>query len=457
MKKKAASVYNVSMKSEGFHHHLLWYVMITVLVFCYTYQFSLRIIGFPDQFHSIRFAAFSFYVIYCVKAIKNSHFGISQKNNVALKFYRSIFILHIFLFIYMLLLYFSIGINEGEHMVVILMNFFIIRLIPIYLCYRLFDTIEELMHVILWATLLQTIFIWISLLNPSIATAYDLIFHNDALEFIETHRSGYAGGIGCITAPGYIRYSLGQIACFYLFAKKDRKMLYTFLFLSLFLTGALIARTGLFIGGCVFAFMLYHLFSIKKTTSLTSVGLVMLLVAILTGCLLSNKEISNFFYERFYRMNDLVESSRNEGFFNNSFFEDYMHNPDNILPPLSIETMIGLGVPSGVAGNGIRVNIDGGYLRIYATYGLILALFFYFFVFGNMLKIVKSEKLKVNRQTLLLIVTMLMVSEYKEWTFYGTPFIWLFTLSAMLAPSDNECTVEKYRNKIGQEADAIET
>jgi len=431
------------INSEGVKHSFLWYILMTFLVFCFTYQFDLQIFGFPNQLHSVRFAALMFYVLFGIETLKRTKKNDNNSNGIA--FYKTIVNLHIGLFIYMLFLYFTIGLSEGEHMVVVLLNFFLFRLIPLYFCFKLFASIDELMHIVLWATLLQTVFIWISIINPTIGTAIDLVFNIDNLEYVEGHRTGYAGGIGCITAPGYIRYSIGQIACFYLFSK-GRKVLYALVILILFITGTLIARTGLFAGAIVIVFMLYHYFSKKSIKAIVPLSIFSIILLLTVSNLFSNKNVSSFFEDRYGRMNKLFENSRDQGFLNNGFFDDYLHGQDNTLPPLSIETLIGIGVSSGTAGNGIKVNIDGGYLRVYAAYGLLLALFFYFFVFGKMYGLSRRTKNREVKLTLLLTLIMLIVAEYKEWTFYGTPYIWLFTLVAVL-PSQEKLLVSDYRSE----------
>lgn len=417
--------------AKGNKRSVIWYVVMTIAVFCFTYQFRLEVFGFPDWFHSVRFGALLIYAVYAFDSFISSLRV--EKDGTTFRFYRTLITIHVLLFLYMLFLYVTVGIQDGEHMVTVLINFFVIRIIPIYLSFKIFRNLKEFLLIVVASTLLQTVFIWASLVNPGIATTFDLLFND--IEYFEGHRSGYAGGLGCITAPGYIRYSLGQIACFYLLAK-NRTIIYFALLLLLILTGTLIARTGIFAGSIVILFVIHYVCSYKGKRAIMTIGIVSLVIMALSVQLLSNKTISSFFNERYYRMSSLAEDSRDQGFLNSGFFNNYLHGEDSSLPDLSLETIVGTGVPSGVAGNGVRVNIDGGYLRLYVAYGLILALFFYFFLFRSMIRLSLKANETSIRYTLLLTVIMLILAEYKEWAFYSSPFIWFFTASSFFASKE---------------------
>jgi len=420
------------MRSEGREHSIFWYIMMTIVLFCYIYQFDLQIFGLPEWFHSIRLSALMLYVLFGIHLLTNT--STREPKSQGLRFYKSQFKLHVFLFIYMLFLFFAIGLREGEHMVVVLLNFFFIRLIPIYFCTKMFKSLDELMYVVLAATLLQTVIIWVSLLLPALGTIIDLTF-NASDEFIG-HRTGYAGGLGCITAPGYLRYSLGQIACFYLFTRKN-KLVFFIISIVLLITGTLIARTGLFTGFIVMLFMLLYMFRKKGGKSIISIAIVSFMLMVVAGQLLSNKDVLSFLDERYYRMTSLAEESRDGGFLKSSFFYNYLHGEGSVLPEISLSTLIGTGVPSGIAGNGVKVNIDGGYLRLYVAYGLLLAVFFYLYLFRGMIRVARKENDMDVRYTLVLTTVMLIMAEYKEWIFYSSPFIWLFCVFAIIAAREN--------------------
>ena len=165
------------MRSEGREHSIFWYIMMTIVLFCYIYQFDLQIFGLPEWFHSIRLSALMLYVLFGIHLLTNT--STREPKSQGLRFYKSQFKLHVFLFIYMLFLFFAIGLREGEHMVVVLLNFFFIRLIPIYFCTKMFKSLDELMYVVLAATLLQTVIIWVSLLLPALGTIIDLTFNKE--------------------------------------------------------------------------------------------------------------------------------------------------------------------------------------------------------------------------------------------------------------------------------------
>ena len=208
------------------------------------------------------------------------------------------------------------------------------------------------------------------------------------------------------------------------------------------LTGSMIARTGLFAGLVVLALLLVYYASNHGTKSIFSTAIVSLLVLFAVDQILSDVKVSSFFADRFSRFIELSEESSEKGFLNARFFNNYLYSEQNYLPPITTETITGTGVPSGTSGNGIRVNIDGGFLRLYVAYGLILALFFYSFVLLNLFKTSLSFYTKIIKYTLLLTTLMFLIAEYKEWSFYGSPYILFFCVLAILA-SNNSIHINK--------------
>ncbi len=409
---------------------ILWYCGMTVLLFFYIYQFNLTIIGLPMWLHSIRLASVVMYLLFIVGSLYNSYsLGITK--GAGGRFYKKVIKVHIAIFLYMVFLFFAIGVKDGNHMVVILINFFLFTIIPIYICSKLFQSWDEFLHIVLFATLLQSVFIWISTLDPAIATFFDLAFNAD-VETFEDLRVGYSGGIGCITAPGYIRYSIGEIACFY-FAAKTRNPIYFILYLFMLLTGAMIARTGLIAGLLGLIFLLIYSMSKASFKSILSFVVVSVLVIFIATNVMSNSNALSFFQDRFARTEHLISDSRSYGFLNFSFFEQYMSGESTVIPPLSFETLVGTGVPSGESGNGVKVNVDGGFFRLYVAYGLILAIVFYIYLFFNMIRTTTARKDRVYRYVLTLTILFFIIAEYKEWSVYASPYIWFFATMAMIA------------------------
>ncbi len=80
-----------------------------------------------------------------------------------------------------------------------------------------------------------------------------------------------------------------------------------------------------------------------------------------------------FIGERFYRYELLQDESADNGFFYN-----YLKSEDVKIPPLSIGTFFGVGMLSGISGNGYHVNVDGGFLRFYSAFGLPTTILYYF-------------------------------------------------------------------------------
>ena len=128
-----------------------------------------------------------------------------------------------------------------------------------------------------------------------------------------------------------------------------------------------------------------------------------------------------------------------------------MHGKSTVLPPLSTETIVGTGVPSGTSGNGVTVIVDGGFFRLYVAYGLILAIIFYVFFLHLIFRVSFSFKNKDIRYTMLLMSALIIIGEIKEWSIYASCHVTMFFLMALLAYQDLKRTKQfelVNRNKI---------
>ena len=132
------------------------------------------------------------------------------------------------------------------------------------------------------------------------------------------------------------------------------------------------------------------------------------------------KELMGFIGERFYRYELLQDESADNGFFYN-----YLKSEDVKIPPLSIGTFFGVGMLSGISGNGYHVNVDGGFLRFYSAFGLPTTILYYFFVFGTFRILARKQKNRICKFIMYLFSLILIISEFKEPSFLS---IWSLTI-----------------------------
>ena len=419
---------------------MVWYITMTILMFMYIFQFDLSSFGISQQITSTRISVLIFYII--------GFFGFGIIPGRRIKsglgsIFRRVTALNIILFLYMLLLYWTIGVKEGTPMVLIITNFFLLQLIPCAIFYKYFRSIDELLKVVLYAGLLQAFIIWVCITVPGIGIFVDLMFNQT--EIYSIARDGYAGGVGCIAAPGYLRFFFAQLACFYfIVTSKSHKLLYLIIYLFLSLTGSMIARTGL-IGSMIGVIVVVlYLVTIKGNRNLV-LGIVIAAVVALLGFrgIMGSEKSRAFFGNRFLRMSLLFEESKTAKSVGDiHFFDVYFNDENTYIPPLDDKTIIGTGVPSGVSGNDVRVTVDGEYLRLYVAFGLPLAIFFYLFVYGNLITTTIKMRNRDVKYTLLFFVLFSFVAVFKEWTFYNPPYLFFFMLIAALP------TEVSYKNQL---------
>ncbi len=413
---------------------IAWYGGMSLLMFGFIFEFYLYSFGLPTFITPSRIAAIAIVLLAFFKTYKNKKKKKSLEG-IPGKVLRQFCWFHVPVFFYMLLLYVSIGVQgDDRHMFTILIHAFVFRIIPIWAFYICFDSLEELMKVLVITMLIQTGFIWLCITNPSAKLIIDSTFHlSDTYKY---YGDTYAGGLGCITSQGLIRYAVGEVACVYLYFKKNQ-ISYLALLLLFGLTGSMIARTGLVVATICMIFVLYYAFVKHRTAVFGSLLAFMAFASTVTYIALNERSSRSFFLSRFVRMTDLFEETETaSNIYDIGFFNSYMHGEQTVLPPISKETIIGTGVPSGTSGNGITVNIDGGYLRLYVAYGLILAIIFYLFFFSRLLSMCLAFRNKEIRYTMLLMLSLVFIGEFKEWSIYASCHVTIIFLMALLAYQD---------------------
>lgn len=402
--------------SEIPHRSILWYAFMTLLMFLYIYEFNFNAFGLSTFLTSRRVVV----VVLLIMAIIVGEAD-SKTKNIGWKSLKAVSKFHIFLLGYSGLLLVLIGRGTGIHIVDCIIRLFLFGFLPVWCFTRIFRTLDEFMVVVLLATIIQSGFIVTSLINPSFGMFLDLTFADaDKADYIMRHRSGYAGGLACITAPGCLRFSMGLVSSLY-FALNKSNPFYLILFVVLGIIATMIARTGLFI--CIVGFIII---SIQKgTNSLVKYFFSIVMVGVVA--LVFSSQISIRDYFDFKRMEMLLYEDDGEAFVNG-----YFRSENTKIPSLSMDTIIGTGMTSGVSGNGIQVNVDGGFLRIYAAYGLVMCAIFYTFMFRQFFRNVFVSNNKIVKNTMLFFVLIILLGELKEFTIYQQYMVCLFFTAACL-------------------------
>lgn len=418
------------------NHSVLWYLVMVILMFMYVYQFRIPIPILPPQMHSVRVASILIFFTAVFRIAQDNKHGKKMMGMAASEFKKFV-IIHCFLLFYVAILALAYGPWVGIHMVTVIINLFLFTFIPIVAFYKVIDTLYSFMVIVLWVTIIQTISIWISTVFPQVGLVIDATFNSDFLDVDMTQmRLSYSGGIGCITSSGVVRYSLGFVACIYLFFTKSSQW-YVILLLIFGLTCSMIARTGILVSLIAFLVFLFCLVKTKKIANLKSIVIPSVLVLLVYHVVINSNIYLSFFDDRFVRTTKLVEEQKYaSSIMDISFFQGYFEGENRKVPDISWETVIGTGVISGKSGNGIEVNVDGGYLRLYVGYGLILSVLFYLYLVFTLYKLSKNACPLPVKYALYLLLVIIFVSELKEWSIYSSCHLMVFFLMSLLAEND---------------------
>lgn len=412
-------------------HPLVRGISILLLFF---YVYNTPLLGFPQSLTTIRLTTFaSLLLAFVICAINKQPVGLP--NCFTRKTFRKVIFFQIILFIYVLWLLLSFGFGDGSHIVFNIINTFLFSFLPVISFVILFNNIEDFMKALIWITILQTIAVWLCMISPSIAQVIDTLFPPTELTLEKNLRDGYAGGINCIAAPGVFKYALGIMSCIYFIVVRQKRKYYILLLLF-GLTSSLIARTGLIITASVFLFIFFDaIFRSHFHLTMRNIG-ILLLVVFAVSIILYVVLNSPFMREQFARMEFLFEVGAKAGFFN-----AYFDGSDTIIPPITSETLIGTGITSGRSGNGIYVNADGGYVKLYVAYGLIIAIFFYTFLYTKMVGIAKRFRDKSLRFFVYLFILYIVAAEFKEFVIYDMYMLCVFFIMTLLIDKEQKLSL----------------
>lgn len=404
-------------------------VFYTLLLFSFIYQYDLTFFGLPSTFHSVRVSSCVIILLALISRCiyKKQNYGFEKKINKNIKAY---FYFIIFLFLYSLLLLIVVGVGQGNYIYENLLNILLFS-IPVALSLRiLIKDINELCKVLFFTGILQSMIIVLCTFNDNFALLIDTIFNRNFFEFTREYRHAYAGGIGCITSTGVVRFSTCLFASAYLFLS-SRKNVYLLFFLILSIVACMIARTGFifFIIGMYVIMSSYFSAKsiIKIILSLISCSVIILLAI---SQFISIDELIQLRFNRFISLN---ETGLRKG-----FFDGYFYGEDTYLPPLNLDTILGTGLLSGLSADGYKVHVDGGPLRIYSAIGLPMCLFSYFFVLNIMFRLLKICKGSVNRKMLGMFFIFILVSDFKEISLFSVwPMCLYFTISYFIISKES--------------------
>lgn len=357
------------------------------------------------------------------KKIENS----AAKSNVL-----GMCMLQAFLLVYACFVLSVFGMGTGTNILTYIVNFLIIVPLEIYCLINLFDSNDELMRVLFIVSIIQVLVITGTLVDPVFANFIDSTFNsvNSYFDYQYMRKIWYPGGISCITSTGALKLSLGVVSGMYLYQKSNRNVVYLILTLFIIAISTIVARTGLFIGVVAIVLLLLNLSKKGSVFVILGASFFISVVCVIVYFSVVNESGLQFLFKR------LIVLSEN-GLYN-AFFKGYFSSQTTVIPDLSWKTIVGTGIVSGESGNDVIVNADGGFVRMYSSIGLPLALFFYFFLFYKMFLSARlTQTNSVVHYSTLLMFAIMIIGEFKEPFFYTRYLFILFYLVVYFYERDN--------------------
>lgn len=347
-----------------------------------------------------------------------------------------------FLLIYSAVLYVTIGIDDvqsigsGKHIFVLVRNFLL--LVPLfYLGFiYLHSSLDHLMSNLLLVSCLQSCIVFLCLINQNFCDWIDSTFNT--YYFIHPNVTvsmfrarGYAGGIFCITSTGVLQLSVGLISCIYKILESRSKLLYTgmFIFLSFIITA--VSRTGLIIVAVSLLFLIIESMR-RRQFQFPKLAVSIIVLMIISFGVLSYLDAYDFLSVVFKRFKIIEHLGLYGG-----FFKAYFSGSTTVIPELSIETIVGIGMVSGTAGNGITINADGDYFRLYAALGLPISLILIlYYIWGLMLRCSMRLMNGNLRWLSFTFLTIMIIGQFKEPLFYMMYYYVLYYVFIYFAEKD---------------------
>ena len=330
-----------------------------------------------------------------------------------------LWVFNLFLFLYVLIVLIVFGFGEGENILGSLAYFLLFMPVSFLFFSKTIKSADQLMHYLSMITLIQSIIIFISIVNGEFASKIDYIFNqNQYFDFALMRKQGYPGGIWCITSTGAMQLSLGLISSSYFIIKKRNKLLNYCLFIFFSFISIAVARTAIVVVGACAIILLFSIIAEKGWESLKGI-LAISIIAIALVIILNQPSVKDSLPAMFKRVFELKE----RGLYN-GFFSGYFNGKTTIIPKIQADTIIGTGITSGISGQGIEINADGGFVRMYCAIGLPLSIVFYGLLIWIIFKCFKACDYSVDKLSIIMFGIVFIIGEFKEPFFYKKYF-WL--------------------------------
>lgn len=418
-------------KKVNFDDNIVRTSFFVLIYFLFLYTFKVPSMPFGTVLPVL--CVLTFYLSYALLRGK-----VRLENTITSKSVRLYILWNFFLLLYVSCLLQVNGNDYGENLTPIKDYIQMMIILPIfYISGRLlFRDLGDLMKILYIGVIIQSIIILAALFSPILTIGLTLLFPEGSYNtdqyggFEQVISMGYKVGLGVFSSGGSLKMAIGQIgACYFLINSQGAKLRYhLIIYLLIAVATSIVARTGLLIS-------VVGLFSVfiakRKIEGHCALGFVSLvLLFILLGYSITVLYFSTDFLEDTFQR--LIKTA-DKGIYD-TYFRGYSgEGGDNVIPPICLETIFGLGITYGKTRSGITSITDGGIMRNYSAMGLIIAFINYITIAYILFKHKKTTKSYGHKIIILFIFLVLLIGEFKEYyIYYISPMCFCFLILSLI-------------------------
>ena len=392
---------------------------LSLIMFIYIYSVFVSFIPtFITNFKGMSLIAFAL-------AVALDFFRFKPNDLLPTKGSRSFYAWQVFLLLYVGCVEMVIGKGTGLRIFNSITTMLVYMPLFLYAFKNLFRDKDELFTVLITVSVVQSAVIILGIMVPPFKDWINATFNsvkesNYDWETMSEH--GYATGINCMTSKGALQLSLGMIGCLYFILRNRRVGLCWVLYLVISVAASAVARTGLLLAviGAVVALIYQGRVSVLKIFK--HLGVLLVLAGAVFG-IVALFDLSEMVEEVFARLIRTFE----DGIYD-TFLDFYFDGEATVIPELNSNTFFGTGVTSGLSGNRVLINVDGGYIRTFFALGPIVAVLNYIVIAVVLIKEILRLKEKQDRTLAWVAVLVLVIGESKEYFIYERYYILLIFL-----------------------------
>lgn len=295
---------------------------------------------------------------------------------------------------------------------------------------KIFNSVEEFIRCQWRVTLLQSAIVFIGrLIRPVRMFVFENFAYGDGRLEEGVYNGVRSVGIDLAGAAGSVVLFAGLICGIYLFYQtRDRKKKNNIIigFMLIIAANLFMGRTGLYFS--VIALGIVFIDAICKLDR-SALRLVAGSIIILAGCL-----IYVFFAPNTWGLRTWIRWVTEIGdLFGKERTISAILNMN--IPPLTMETLFGTGLYSGMTKMGVSFSHDAGYIRTYTSIGLIGCGFYYGSIYGFYLLMINKVKSSKKKRIYLFFLLAIAIAEMKEPFMAKTPLTMIMSCMLILETS----------------------